>query len=167
MDIDRSLFLRGNRALGQALVQAGLLTQQNLDLANARLIDCVRAGQLKGNGLLPILTHEMNVLSETRLLQYQATECGIGLIDLHSYQARPGAGVDAAACWATWTMPIDEREGVHFMVSAYYLSQPARGYWEQLLGGNMVWYAASLPVLIEAFERLESRPAQAAQPVSK
>jgi hypothetical protein len=163
MDIDRSLFLRGNRALGQALVQAGLVTQQDLDLANARLIDCVRSGQLKGNGLLPILTHEMNVLSETHLLQHQAAECGIGLIDLHSYQVRPGPGVDPAACWATWTMPIDEREGVHFMVSAYYLSQPARAYWEQLLNGNMVWYAASLPVLIEAFEKLESQAAPAAQ----
>lgn len=162
MDIDRSLFLRGNRALGQAFVQAGLLTQQNLDLANVRLIDCVRAGELKGNGLLPILTHEMDVLSETQLLQYQVSECGIGLIDLHSYQVRPGAGIDASACWATWTMPVDEREGVHFMASAYYLSQPARSYWEQLLGGEMIWYAASLKVLIETFERLESQPARSA-----
>ena len=162
MDIDRSLFLRGNRALGLALVQAGLLTQQNLDLANAKLIDCVRADKLKGNGLLPILTHEMNVLSETQLLQHQVAECGLGLIDLGGYQVRPGPGVDAGACWATWSMPIDEREGIRFMASAYYMSHPVRAYWEQLLGGNMVWYAVSLQGMIEAIEHLEAQSGAAA-----
>jgi hypothetical protein len=167
MDIDRSLFLRGNRALGLALVQAGLLTQQNLDLANAKLIDCVRADKLKGNGLLPILTHEMNVLSETQLLQHEVTERGLGLIDLEAYQIRTGPGVDAGACWATWTIPIDEREGIRFMASAYYMSQPVRAYWEQLLGGNMVWYAVGLQGLIEAIERLEAQSGAAAQPANK
>jgi len=157
MDIDRSLFIRSNRALGLALVQAGLLPQPVLDEANARLIDHVRADKLKGQGLLSVLTHEMQALSEEQLLNYQASEHGTGLIDLHSYQVRPPPGTDPMACWATWTIPIDEREGVYFLASAYYLSQPVRGYWEQLLGANLVWYAASLQVLIEAVERLENQ----------
>jgi len=155
MDIDRSLFIRGNRSLGLALVQAGLLSQQNLDDANARLIDCVRSDKFRAMGLLPILTHDMNVLSETQLLHYQA-EHGAGLIDLHSYQTRVPVGTDAAACWATWTLPIDEREGIHFLASAYFLSQPVRTYWEQILGTNLVWYAASVQVMIEAIERIEA-----------
>ncbi len=157
MDIDKSLFIRGNRALGQALVQSGLLSQSRLDEANTRLIDTVRAGNLRAQGLLPILTHQLGALSENALLQYQAQECGTGLIDLHSYAMRQLPGTDPAACWATWTLPIDEREGVHFLASAYYLSQPVRAYWEQLLGGQIVWYAASQQVLIEGIERLESQ----------
>lgn len=161
MDIDRSLFIRSNRAMGLSLVQSGLVTQQNLDQANARLIDSVRAGKLKGVGILPILTHEMNVLSETQLLQHQASENGIGLIDLASYQTRTPPGSDPALCWATWTVPVDEREGIHFLASAYHMSQPVRACWEQLLGGALVWYAASLQTLIEAIEKIE---AQAATP---
>jgi len=157
MDIDKSLFIRSNRALGLALVQASLVNQSKLDEANARLIDCVRAGNLKGQGLLPILTHEMNALPETQVLQHQAGEHGIGLIDLNSYQVRPVLGTDPSACWATWTMPIDEREGIHFLASAYYLSQPVRSYWEQLLGTNLVWYATSLNVMIEAITHLEGQ----------
>ncbi|MFA5257204.1 MAG: hypothetical protein WC360_03560 [Opitutales bacterium] len=157
MDIDRSLFIRGNRALGLALVQSGLLPQPLLDEANARLIDHVRAGKLKGQGLLTILSHDMQALSETQLLNYQAAEHGTGLIDLHSYQVRPPPGTDPMACWATWTIPIDEREGISFLASAYYLSQPVRSYWEQILGGNLVWYSASLQVLIESIERLEAQ----------
>ncbi|MBN1403645.1 MAG: hypothetical protein JW942_04160 [Opitutales bacterium] len=156
MDIDKSLFIRSNRTLGQSLVQAGLLSQNHLDEANAQLIDCVRAGNLRAQGLLPILTHQMKVLSEDSLLQYQATEHGLGLMDLHSYTARQPVGTDPAACWATWTLPIDEREGIHFLASAYYTSQHARTYWEQLLGANIVWYAASQQVLIEGIEKLES-----------
>ena len=155
MDIDRSLFIRSNRAMGLALVQSGLVTQQNLDQANARLIDCVRAGKLKSVGILPILTLEMNVLSETQLLQHQAAENGLGLIDLSSYQMRAPQGMDAALCWATWTVPIDEREGIHFLASAYHMSQPVRACWEQLLGGALVWYAASLQTLVETIEKIE------------
>lgn len=162
MDIDRSLFIRGNRAMGQALVQAALITQHNLDDANARLIDCVRSDQFRMAGLLPILTLDMKVLSEPQLLHYES-EHGTGLIDLHSYQVRPAVGTDIAACWATWTLPIDEREGIHFLASAYYLSQPVRAYWEQVLGANLVWYAASLSVISEAIERME---AAANQPAS-
>lgn len=164
MDIDRSLFIRGNRALGLALVQAGLITQQNLDDANARLIDCVRSDKFRAMGLLPILTHDLNALSETQLLHYQA-EHGAGLIDLHSYQTHIPVGIDPGACWATWTLPIDEREGIHFLASAYYLSQPVRSYWEQLLGTNLVWYAASLQVMIEAIEKIET-PIPASPPAS-
>ena len=163
MDIDRSLFIRSNRALGLALVQEGLLNQPNLDQANGVLIDNVRAGKLRASGLLPILVNDMKSLSEELLLQNQAAEHGVGLIDLHSYQMRLPQGTDPAACWATWTLPIDEREGVHFMASAYYLSQPVRAYWEQLFGGSMIWYAASMQVLAEAIERIETQVAAPAQ----
>ena len=155
MDFDRSLFIRGNRAMGLALVQAGLVSQQNLDQANARLIDCLRSGVLKGSGILPILTHEMNALPENHLLQHQAAQLGMGLIDLGSYQVRTPPGTDAAMCWATWTLPIDEREGIRFLASAYYLSQPVREAWETLCGGPVVWYAASLETLIAAIEKIE------------
>jgi hypothetical protein len=163
MDIDRSLFIRSNRALGLSLVQGGLLGQPNLDQANAALIDNVRAGKLRASGLLPILVNEMKSLSEDKLLQNQAAEHGLGLIDLHSYQMHLPQGTDPTACWATWTLPIDEREGVHFMASAYYLSQPVRAYWEQLFGGSLVWYAASMQVLAEAIERVEAQMAAPAQ----
>lgn len=157
MNIDRSLFIRSNRSLGLALVQAGLLAQQDLDLANAKLIDCVRADELKGSGLLPILTHDMGVLSEAKLLQYQTEEHNLGLIDPDAYQIHPTPGIDPTACWATWTMPVDERDGIHFLATAYYLSQPARTHWEQAIKGPIVWYGASLQTMINAMDKLATQ----------
>jgi hypothetical protein len=162
MDIDKSLFIRGNRALGQHWCRVVFSRKVASTRPTPALSTTVRAGNLRAQGLLPILTHQLGALSENALLQYQAQECGTGLIDLHSYAMRQMPGTDPAACWATWTLPIDEREGVHFLASAYYLSQPARAYWEQLLGGQIVWYAASQQVLIEGIERLEGQTKGAA-----
>ncbi len=154
MQIDRSLFIRGNRALGMALVEGELVNPAQQEQANARLMDVVKSGNLRGSGLLPILLHELRTLDEATLLNYQTSHHSLGLIDLRSYELHPPGGVTPGPCWTTWTLPFDEREGTTFLATAYYLSNPVRLYWEQLFGGNVVWYAATLKTLIEGIERL-------------
>lgn len=153
MQIDRSLFIRGNRALGVALVEADLVSLAQQEQANLRLMDVMKSGNLRGGGLLPILLHDLRLLDETVLLNHQVARHSLGLIDLTSYDLHVPGGVTPGPCWTTWTLPFDEREGTTFLATAYYLSPPVRTYWEQLLGGDAVWYAASLKTMIDALER--------------
>lgn len=156
MQIDRSLFIRSNRSLGLALLEADLVTLQQQELASVRLMEVVRAGSLRGSGILPILIHDLHALEEAAHMEHLATRYSLGLMDLRAYDVHLPGDVMPAACWATWTVPFDEREGTVFLASAYYLSNPVRSYWEQLLGSNIIWYASPLKSLTDALERISA-----------
>ncbi|MDX2112067.1 MAG: hypothetical protein SFY80_17700 [Verrucomicrobiota bacterium] len=154
----RSLLLRGNRLLGSALVSAGLISEEAQQSASQRLLEVIQAENLKQAGLLYILLFDMHTLVEADLLNHMVERGNIGLIDLHNYTLETtfDRTLDLELCWSTWTLPYDKVEGVNFVATAYYLSEPIRKHWEGLLQGPILWYACPLGSIMDALERLNA-----------
>src|SRR5690606_5297712 len=152
MEANHSLYIRANRGLGTALVREGLITHEMHDAAAQRLLELTQTGNLRGTGLLSILVHEQRSLSEEALLDHLASRNGVPLVDLRCCSVRTTPGLDPDACWASWTLPYDEREGVHFVATCYYLSEQSKSWWEKQLQGEIIWYATGLSAMAEAIE---------------
>jgi hypothetical protein len=154
----RALLMRSNRLFGANLVEANLVTIESLEAANERLLELVAAGNYRKSSLLAILAYEIQVLKEAEVLQHVMDEHGAGLVDLRGYEVPDEvlATINLGACWATWSVPFDREEGLHFVATAYYLSPAVRTYWEKILGGPVVWFCTSMETLTDFFEKLEA-----------
>lgn len=152
----RSLLMRANRLLGASLVEANLVTIDQLENANEKLLELIATGTPRQCTLLGVLAYDLKVIKEEDVLQYCSDEHNVGLIDLRSYDGSEEvkAGLNHAACWATWTLPFDRDEDFTFIATAYYLSPAVRTFWEKQVGGQVVWYAATLEDIAESLERL-------------
>lgn len=152
----RPLILRSNRFLGSALVERALLTNENLEVANEKLLEIIQSGNLRKANLLNILLYELNVLDESKLIDTLIEEFHLGLIDLANYDlsALKEMGLDFDLCWATFTVPFDKVENYVKIATSYYLSKPARTYWEeQFEGAQIIWYISSLGSVVNTLER--------------
>lgn len=152
----RSLLMRANRLLGASLVEANLVSVDQLESANEKLLELIAGGTPRQCTLLGVLAYDLKVVKEEDMLQYCVDEHGIGLIDLHTYEGadEARAGVSHAACWATWTVPFDRDEDFTLVASAYYLSPAVRTFWEKQLGGQIIWYGTTLEAVADTLERL-------------
>jgi hypothetical protein len=153
----RSLLMRANRLLGANLVETNLVKIDSLEAANERLLELVASGEPRQSTVLGILAYELKVLREEDVLLHIVDECGAGLIDLNGYEIPDDIRktVDLGACWATWSLPFDHEEDVHYVATAYYLSPAVRTYWERILGGHVIWFGTTLEQLADAFERID------------
>lgn len=163
MSTTRSLLLRSNRVLGASLVEHNLVGVDHLEAANERLFEILRGGVTPQANLLHILQSEMNGIEESRLIEHVVRENGLGLIDLDNFQIEDICRdwIEPEITWATWTVPFDKEDDFYFVATAYYLSVPARQFWEERLdGAPIIWYAASLRGIYGAVERLEAERAE-------
>ena len=137
--------MRANRALGASLVEHNLISIEVLESANDRLLELMADENAESVSLLHVLVHEKQVVTEAQLLSYQVEEMGLGLVDLSNYDQpyELRKRIDVGACYATWTVPFDVEEGMHFLASAYYLSPAARSYWGRQLGTPILWFVTS------------------------
>lgn len=151
--------LRGNRFLGTAILDTGLIEPEALDQANPKLLDYIKEEDVKNASLLRILLFELQLLDEAKLLDYTVQQHNLGLVDLHHYKLEQPllSSFDIDLCWATRTMPFDKVEDVYFLSSCYYLSVPVVKHWEEFLEGKIVWYASPMMVLTEALETWEEK----------
>lgn len=154
----RPLLLRGNRFLGSALVEKGLITVDVLDHANQRLLEVLQGENWKQASLLHVLLYDLRALKEEDLINHLVDEYSLPLVDLRGYHLEKSVvpPVDLSLCWTTWTLPFDQIEGVWFVATAYYLSQPVVKHWNHLLGESVIWYGASVTSINESLERLEA-----------
>lgn len=152
----RSLLMRANRLLGASLVEANLVTVDQLESANERLLELIASGTPRQCTLLGVLAYDLRAVSEEDVLQHCVDEHNIGLIDLRTYEGAEEVklGLSQPACWATWTVPFDRDEDFTFVATAYYMSPAVRAYWEKQFDGRVVWYGATLETIAEALERL-------------
>ncbi len=152
----RSLLMRANRLLGASLVEANLVTIEQLESANEKLLDLIAAGSPRQCTLLGVLAYDLKVISEDDVLQHCVEEHGLGLIDLNAYDGAEEvrAKLDHSVCWATWTLPFDRDEEFTLVASAYYLSPAVRTFWEKQFGGQVIWYGATWEVIADTLERL-------------
>ena len=154
----RSLLMRANRLLGANLVEANLVKIDSLEAANERLLELVSTGDYRKGTVLGILAYELQVVSEADVLQHVLDEHGTGLIDLRSYDVPEDLrkALDLGACWATWSLPFDREEDVHFVATAYYLSPAVRLYWEKQLGGPIVWFGTTMEMIADFLDKQEA-----------
>jgi hypothetical protein len=152
----RSLLMRGNRLLGASLVEANLVTVDNLENANEKLLELIAGGTPRQCTLLGVLAYDLKVLKEEDVLQHCVDEHSVGVIDLAQYEGAEEVrvGLNHAACWATWTLPFDREEDFTLVATAYYMSPAVRTFWEKQIGGPVIWYVTTLEAIAESLERL-------------
>jgi hypothetical protein len=163
----RPLMMRANRALGSSLVEHNLISVEDLDAANERLLELASSEQVVENpSLLQILIHEKSALTEEHLLTYQVEEMGLGLIDLTNYEQPYDLRktIDTDVCLATWTVPLDTEEGINLLATAYYLSPAVKNHWERQITTPIIWYVTSMENISDFIRKLlVEREAEAAR----
>lgn len=153
----RPVMMRANRALAASLVEHNLISLEVLESANERLLELMADENAESVSLLHILLNEKQALTEVQLLSYQIEEMGLGMVDLSNYDQPYDLRkrIDIGACYATWTVPFDVEEGMHFLASAYYLSPAARSYWERQLETPILWFVTSAENLDDFLRKLK------------
>lgn len=149
--------MRTNRALGSSLVDHNLISIEALDEANERLLELTADENKEDVSLLKILIHEKGALAEEQVLSYQVEEMGLGMVDLTNYDLPYDLrkSLDVGACRATWSVPFDIEEGIHFVATAYYLSPAARSYWERQLETQILWFVTSMENIDDFLRKLQ------------
>ncbi|MGB0408990.1 MAG: hypothetical protein ACPG3X_06100 [Opitutales bacterium] len=158
MQQHRALILRSNRFLGSSLVDRGLISVADLEVANEKFMDAIQASELKRASILSSLLFETKALDESALIEHLVEEEGLGLVDLNHMDLRSlrPYNVEHSLCWATSTVPFDKVENVYLLASCYYLSAPVVKHWEeQLNDGRVIWYGTSTTSMTRALERIE------------
>lgn len=150
--------MRSNRLLGAALVERNLINVEQLEAATERLLQVLDQGIDREACLLRILIHETNALREDALLEHLVEEMSMGLLDMREIDLHDDfkAQLNLGMCWATWTIPFDKDDDIHYVASAYYLSPAVRQHWEKLLGTPVVWYATTLDSIADFLEKFEA-----------
>jgi len=144
---NRPLILRSNRFLVSSLLDKGLITSTQMEVANEKFIKSAQASDsLKNASMLKILLHDLKALDEGTLLKHIHDEYKVGLVDLQQVELyEPSTiGMDMALCWSTLTVPFDQVDQTFMLATCYYMSSPALKYWEELLNGKVIWYATSM-----------------------
>lgn len=158
MQEHRALILRGNRFLGSALVDKGMISMGDLEAANEKFMEAVQDPEVTSPSILSTLLFERKALEENTLIHYLVEESDLGLIDLNQVtlkSLRP-INVDLSLCWATSTVPFDKVENTYLLATCYYLSAPVVKHWEEALGGRVIWYATTMSSMAQALERIQT-----------
>jgi len=153
--------MRSNRLLGAALVEKNLLSVEQLESATERLLQVIESGTDREACLLAILINETKAFTEEALLEHLVDESQLALVDLREIDISDDlkTTLDPGPCWASWSVPFDLDEDVHYVDTAYYPSAAVRQYWEKELGDPIIWYATTLDSISDFLEKLDAERA--------
>ena len=163
MNPGHAVMVKSNRQLGSVLVERGLIEHRHLEAASERLIDAMQnPGKLTAS-ILSILIFELQKLEESALIAYLVEEENLGALPLGSTEFDPSAWPDFAAglAGASRTIPVDRKDGFITVATSYYLSPPAREYWESELSEHIIWTVAPLLQIEKRIESLIDAQSQA------
>lgn len=154
----RSIIMRSNRLLGAALVEKNLVTVEQLESATERLLQVLDSGTDREACLLAILINETKAFTETTLLEHLVDESLLALVDLREIDVSDDlkSTLDSGPCWASWTVPFDKDDDVHYVATAYYPSLAVRHYWQKELGEPIIWFGTTLDSIADFLEKLEA-----------
>jgi hypothetical protein len=157
----RPIIMRSNRLLGAALVEKNLITVEQLETANERLLQALEKGSDREACLLAILMHDVHALSQDDLLEHLVEELSLGLIDLREIELNDDVKthLNTGMCWATWTVPFDKDDDIHFVATAYSLSPAVKQFWEKHFSGPVIWFGTTLDSIHDCLEKLETERA--------
>ncbi|MCH6255536.1 hypothetical protein MLD52_03190 [Puniceicoccaceae bacterium K14] len=156
----KPVIMRANRLLGATLVEKQLVSIDDLDLANERLLELmsVKGNEVQKVSLLSILLNEQQCLSEQKLMTHLVEDEGLGIVDIRNFEVPEDVKdlIRLDECWSTWTVPFDSVEDTLYLASAYYLSPVVREFWEEKFNGKIVWYASTIESISEFLEGVEA-----------
>jgi hypothetical protein len=158
LQVHRPLIVRSNRTLGTLLLEKKLITSDQLDVANEKLLEHLEKGDLRRANLLHVLMFDLQVLTEDAYLEAVIEKYGLAPMDLHGCQFKKVAdlALDFTACWATWTIPFDLVDDFYLIATVLYPAPPAVKYWQDKYAGkNIIWYALTVRSFQSAMEKLE------------
>jgi len=171
----RPLIVRSNRTLGTLLLEKKLITSDQLDAANEKLLEHLEKGDLRRASILHVLMYDMQVLNEDAYIEAVIEKYSLALMDLQSCQFKKVAdlALDYTACWATWTIPFDVVDDFYLIGTVLYPAPPVVKFWQDKYAGkNIIWYALTMRSFQSAMERIEQmkpdgpRAAPAAKPAA-
>mgnify|MGYP000482753244 CR=1 FL=1 len=153
---NRALVLRSNRFLANRLSEVGLVTDDDINEANQKLLEAIEAGNPRQVSILNSLIFELKRLDEKDYIDFVLNECQVGLIALRNYRIRPMGNEmnDPDVCWATWTVPFDRVGDYYLVATAYYPSKPVIEHWEKIADMPIIWYGATIQGITESIDRL-------------
>lgn len=154
----RSLILRGNRALASTLLDKQIVSSEDIEKANEHLLEFMKKERYEDANLLKILTFKLDALDETKLLNQIAIEEKLSYVNLGTYDkaALSSTMVEYDLCRATWSIPFNNRENIHYVATANYLSEPIRKHWQETLRGYILWYLCSIETIENSLEALKA-----------
>ncbi len=154
----RPLIVRSNRTLGTLLLEKKLITSDQLDIANEKLLENLEKGDLRRANILHVLMFDMQVLNEEAYLEMVIEKYSLALMDLHGCQFKKTADLDLdlTACWATWTIPFDLVDDFYLIATVLYPSPQVVKFWqEKYAGKNIIWYVLTVRSFQSAMEKIE------------
>jgi len=159
MDPLKSLAVRANESIGEALIKAKLADQEMIDNALLLFNDYVERNELKLACLIKILSWDLKVIDETTILDHLVENHNLGYCLIKSYniirENLPDFTINE--CWATMTLPFDVMEGVFFVTTTNYLSLDVVEHWQKRLSPKIIWYVSDLSSLTIQLETIEKR----------
>ena len=164
----RPIIMRSNRLLGAALVEKNLITVDQLNDATERFLQILETATIRESSLLSVLINETKALTEESLLDFMVEDQSLAPLDLREIDPQEDVKLrlDPGVCWATWSVPFDRDEDVHYVASAYCLSAAVRQYWEKTLGQPIIWFATTVGNVSDFLEKLEAERAAHGNPVT-
>ena len=151
----QKLILRSNRFLASALMENRLITSEDVEKANEKLLSYFQSGKTRYASVLRILIYDLKVLNENDLINRLVEQYNVGLVHLgHFHIGRaPMEGIEVDECWATMTAPYDRIGNAVCLATCYYLSKPVIEYWEKKIP-NILWYTTTVDSLTTALESI-------------
>lgn len=142
---------QANRTLAAELAIRKWARTETLEAAYRNWQERRAGDQSQASSLLGILTQELKGLDEHAVLLQKMEADGIGLVDLRTcvVPAEIIPQLDLEVCRATWAVPFGRVGKFTFMATAYALSSAVRTFWEERLGGMVLWYGATLAGLAD------------------
>jgi len=162
----RPLIVRSNRTLGSLLLEKKLVTSEQLDAANEKLLEYLEKEDLRRANILYVLLFEMQVLNEDAYLEALVEKHSLPLMDLHACQFKKiiDLQLDPTTCWATWTIPFDIVDDFFLLATVLYPSPQVVKFWQDKYAGkNIIWYGLTVRAFQTAMEKLEQVKADAAK----
>lgn len=152
---NQQLILRSNRFLAATLLEKRLISSEDVEKANAKLLSFFQSGKMRYASVLSILIYDLKALDESKLIQRLVDESKVGLVHLGHFDVSkmPLEGVDIEECWTTMTIPFDRIGNAICLATCYYLSNPVIEFWKQKFP-HIIWYTTSVNSMTSTLESL-------------
>jgi len=151
----QQLILRSNRYLAAALLENRLITSDDVEKANAKLLSLLQTKANHNLSILTILIYELQALSEEKLINRLVDHYKVGLVHLGHFKLEqaPLSAITYEECEATMSIPFDRIGSAICIATCYYLSKPVIDHWQTKFE-NILWYTTSVSSLTTALEKI-------------